>query len=965
MLYKTLTLSLLGWWLLIGPASALASLRVELKVQNHTPVNRVNEPLTSGIPIPQGLIFMDPNNGQLPLKITDSAGVQIPAQFSVLAKWPDKSIKWVLLDFQAVVKDEKEAVYYLEDGGQGNTPRGIKLQQTEELIEVDTGKLQFSINKTGPNLFEQLSVKGFGANPIITSKQQSGLELTGTDNQVFASYFSPPDEVLVEEQGPLRSVIRIRGNFAAEDGEIFQPQIARYTIRIHSYYNQDYIRLFFTLENNGKYGFRHENHQSESFDFKQLSLKLNLNLEQDTYLRTQEYDSKYTPDERFFLYQHHRLIDPANEEQNFSYTIKQGDKVAEEGKRSAGWLEISDSRHEMTVAVRYFWQNYPKSITFWHNTLSLGLWPWGGKWPPQAAENYRFRGGTHKSYEILLRFNRKSNRSLPSAQLVECFKNPLFAIAPPKWYADSKALGLTAPKGITSEDPIIAEALQKYEKLQACKVHIEESEIQHEKYPPSTVYTEREKRGEHMDWYGWMDFGDIPWGGQQGGGAYSSGHYDWPYGLLLQFLRSGDYAFFQLGEEMARHRMDIDQYHTDRGSPYLNHFQWNEFGNHDRSREPWEPNPSHTWAQGLILYHLLTGNQKARETALEVGQATTTYWNMVPGSAELRIQGWSIENLLALYQLTGEQAYLDLAVKVYREKTTPFIAPEGYIGNPQDLNIFQSVLVLEPLIKLQRLTRNENIQDTILRILDFLVKKAYRGGKTGRDDWYQPMYLPFSLNIRTGFRVGTAPGYNFMTSNALAYAYMITGEPEYLDLTRQLFKDSVFYWQEETGEIKASKRSPIAYAAAHFPGSLSKVHGWINRYPQIYLYMEAHPKMDTIPPAAIKDLEIIPGATPDSVILDWTAPGDDAHKGIAQRYQIKYATHHLGSRLEWLQAENVEGEPAPQPPNSLQNFTVTHLTPGHTYFFAIRAYDEQNNWSPISNVVSITLEGITAEKKSF
>ncbi len=955
-LNKNTIIALLGYLLIFVPNPSWAALRLELKVENRASVNRVNEPLTSGVPLPRGLIFADAASGRLPLKITDQTGKQIPAQFSVSAKWPDGSVRWVLLDFQASVEDEEQAVYYLEDGIPGDTSYGIKIEESNQKINIDTGKLYFSINKKEGNLFGEVFRQGLKVQPIISAQEQNGITLLGADNRLYASYFIDPDQVVVEEQGPLRAVILVRGKFAAADGKIFHPQTARYSLRIHSYFNQDYLRLFLTLENNGRYGFRHESYKSETYDFKELALNLKFNLNQTVQLRTQGYRGKIKPDDRFFLHQRHRIINPANEAENFSYVIKEGDKIEEKGKRSPGWLDISDQNQGVSVAIRHFWQNFPKSITFQHQTLSLGLWPLGGKWPPQAVENYRFRGGTHKTYEILLRFYNKAIPALTAQKLLECFNNPLFAIAPPAWYANTGVLGLTAPKGVTSQNPILAEALQRYEKLQACKVHLEESEEQHGKYPPSTIYTEREARGENQDWYGWMDFGDIPWGGQSGDGAYSSGHYDWPYGMLLQFLRTGDYAFFRLGDELTRHRMDIDQYHTDRGSPYLNHFQWNEFGNHDRSPEPWEPNPSHTWIQGLVLYYLLTGNKKAKEAALEVGEATKTYWNKVPGSAELRIQGWSIENLLALYQLTGKQDYLDLAIKIYKDRTIRFIAPDGYVGNPKELNIFQAVLVLEPLIKLNLLTKDENIQDTILKLLDFLIHKAYRGGKSEGKDWYYPMYLPFSFNIQTGLRFGVAPGYNFMTSNALAYAYLVTGEKEYLNLAHQIFKDAVFYWQEEATTINPKERSPIAYAAAHFPGSRSKIHGWINRYPQIYLFMEAHPKLDTTPPAAVKDLEVSLGDKPGSVILDWTAPGDDGRKGTARRYQIKYATQHLQSQLEWLQAENVAGETAPRAPYSLEHFTIKGLIPGTTYFFAIRAYDEESNISPISNLASITID---------
>jgi hypothetical protein len=273
------------------------------------------------------------------------------------------------------------------------------------------------------------------------------------------------------------------------------------------------------------------------------------------------------------------------------------------------------------------------------------------------------------------------------------------------------------------------------------------------------------------------------------------------------------------------------------------------------------------------------------------------------------------------------------------------------------LNIFQTVLVLEPLIKLNQFLNDDGLQDNILKMLDFLLRDAYIGGKSQGNNWYQPFYLPFALNIKTGLRMGTAPGYNFMTSNALAYAYMVTGESDYLRLSRQLFKDAVFYWQEETNQIDSAKRSPIAYAAAHFPGSRSKIHGWINRYPQYYLYMEANPKKDTIPPDAINDLEAALGIASGTVDLDWTAPVDNGSNTACKCYRVKYATHYLGSRSEWLQAENAVGEPVPQAPYSLEHFTVQGLTPGKTYFFTIRAYDRENNQSPLSNVVSITLKG--------
>ncbi len=1147
-----------------------------MRIENRTHYDRVDDPVTSGVPLPEGLINLNPITRQPPLRIINPEGKEIPAQFTILSSWPDGSIRWVLLDFQASVPAENEAIYYLKDQGNGDSPKGMKVEQTDDYIYIDNGRLEFTINKNGPNLFEKVFLKDFEINPIITPKHQNGIELKRS--KLYASYFTHPDEVRIEKNGPLHTVILMRGKFAAKDGKIFKPDTARYSIRIHTYLGKTFLRMFLTLENNGRYGFRHESFEAEPYNFDEVALKIKLNTKKQVTLQSEGYRQEHFPKERFFVYQRHSLMDNYNEDLNFNYMIKKDQKVVTQGKRFPGWLDISDIAQGMTVAVKHFWQNYPKAITYQQRTLSLGLWPLGGNWPPYAAKGYNMRGATHKTHEILLYFHKRNDEKINTKKMfgflsasnkpdtknvhplleVEFFNNPLFAIAPSEWYKKTKALlslGYMTPKDeaqvrriakryfkekdilpallneqilkydrssddyiyfdenikteanlktrlnktwlAESEDKMdyiidlwekssqeitVEEALRRYEQLQACKVHIESSEMQHNKYPPSTVYTEREKRSEHMDWYGWMDFGDLAWGGNEGEGAYASLHYDWPYGMLLQFLRSNDYAFFKLADEMARHMMDIDHYHTSRGSPYLNNLQWNEFGNHDRAPEPWEPLPSHTWAQGLVLYHLLTGNMQAKEVALKIGKGAINYWSRVPGSSELRIQGWTIENMLALYQLTGKQKYFNFAKKIYTEKTLPFISKEGFAGDPRDLNIFPFTLSLEPLIKLETLTNDEDLHDTIFRMLDFLVNKAYIGGKdrlrgfsknemtdtrlvnillrekiiredknnpdiaffdksirsqehllkllaeinfdklylsnndeekpedeldeyenedilktqqtedkksgftglfgldslldldstkemderkqkiilmwqkTHEGKWYEPNYLPYTFNVRTGFRYGFAPGYNFIISNALAYAYLKTGEAKYFNRARQLFKDAVFYWQTEDLLIDPTIRSPIAYAAAHFPGSRSKVHGWINRYPQIYLYMEAHPKTDIIPPAKIKDLEVIPGINEGEVILEWTAPGDDEYKGVANHYKIKYGAHHMESDMQWWQAANIPNEPAPLPPHTLDLFVIKGLEVGKTYFFAIRTYDEVDNLSPISNIAHITLE---------
>jgi hypothetical protein len=108
------------------------------------------------------------------------------------------------------------------------------------------------------------------------------------------------------------------------------------------------------------------------------------------------------------------------------------------------------------------------------------------------------------------------------------------------------------------------------------------------------------------------------------------------------------------------------------------------------------------------------------------------------------------------------------------------------------------------------------------------------------------------------------------------------------------------------------------------------------------------PAPDTIPPAAIEDLRVTE-ATGNSLTLAWTAPGDDDMVGTASTYDIRYLEGAQVQGANWGAAKQISGEPAPLPAGSSQVLTVAGLTPGTSYYFAIKTADEVPNWSDISN----------------
>ncbi len=107
---------------------------------------------------------------------------------------------------------------------------------------------------------------------------------------------------------------------------------------------------------------------------------------------------------------------------------------------------------------------------------------------------------------------------------------------------------------------------------------------------------------------------------------------------------------------------------------------------------------------------------------------------------------------------------------------------------------------------------------------------------------------------------------------------------------------------------------------------------------------------DTTPPAAVVDLA---AATPTSrtVVLNWTAPGNDGTTGTAHQYDIRYATSTI-TDASFSSASPVTGAPDPVAAGNLQTVTVTGLNSSTRYYFAMKTADAVPNWSPLSDVVS-------------
>jgi hypothetical protein len=107
---------------------------------------------------------------------------------------------------------------------------------------------------------------------------------------------------------------------------------------------------------------------------------------------------------------------------------------------------------------------------------------------------------------------------------------------------------------------------------------------------------------------------------------------------------------------------------------------------------------------------------------------------------------------------------------------------------------------------------------------------------------------------------------------------------------------------------------------------------------------------DTTPPGNITTLAVT-GQDSASISLSWVAPGDNNYSGTATTYDLRYSTSPINA-LNFDLASTASGVPAPSAAGTTENFTVSGLTAGMTYYFAIKTADEVPNWSGLSNTVS-------------
>ncbi len=113
------------------------------------------------------------------------------------------------------------------------------------------------------------------------------------------------------------------------------------------------------------------------------------------------------------------------------------------------------------------------------------------------------------------------------------------------------------------------------------------------------------------------------------------------------------------------------------------------------------------------------------------------------------------------------------------------------------------------------------------------------------------------------------------------------------------------------------------------------------------------------PPSTITDLAA-GSPTSNSVNLTWTAPGDDGMRGNVTAYVVKYSSSGPIDSSNWNLVSTYGQSWTPAMNGTVETHTITGLTAGTKYWFAVQAYDDVPNYSIVSNSPSATTTSTTS-----
>ena len=781
-----------------GLCSPLSAAEIPLAVRSPDAVDRVNWPVTSGIPLAAGRL----RRGE-PVVLRAAEGPAVPLQTEPLGYWPDGSIKWLLLDFQVDLAGGKTRTFVLETSSQERPQPArpaVVLARDRRGITVDTGVLKTVLNPARFRLLDRvwLDRNGDGhyaANERMTGSDGAGIVLTTPDGQRFTADWTGA-EMTVEQAGPLRACVRIAGDHISRTGKRF-----RFVLRLHAYAGRPHLQLEYTFIN----------------DFVSQTM---------------------TPVESLELVFAAPAAGPstgalggvASGRRLFQIDDRRFQVDGQDaGRRAAGWAALDQGVGGFAIGVRDFWENWPKSLTLDESgatpRLTVGILPAfpDGLYDTDDLKQecklyyylrkgvYTFKVGVARTHTLWATFFDGELERSKLDRFFSALDQPLLAQRSPADLSATRVLGQTPPA-----DPTRYAGFDTW--MQGFfQLHLDDVEEVRE--------------------FGLLNYGDwfnVDWD------SWGNLEYDTAHCFFTHYLRTGDRRFFERAAAGARHLVDVDIAHAVnddvRGfggslnflpgsiwchtvghtGGYYATYDGEKYHNEAPliMKGPYQVGMSdtgHVWIEGAFDHYHLTGNRRSLEIAI---RASDLLASRMPTryTDHLRGIGWPLNMMVAAFEATGEQKYLDAATRNWEVLRKELDPKQGWVvllayGHCNEAsvakrcrgqNTYMLALTLSALARYHQVTRDPEVLSALSAGIDQMIRQCW-------SEEHQGFWLTSCDHLKHNPppRVNSA---TMLSAGAFAHEYGQTGNEEHRRIWLRSFQRCVEASIEQlsTGEQKGA-----------------------------------------------------------------------------------------------------------------------------------------------------------------
>ena len=644
-------------------------------------------PVETSVPFARGRLSQTTN-----LAVYSPEGKPVLAQFRPALNWPDGSVRWLVVAFEAAAG----AGDYLLKEGDGLKAADL-VTETGDRIVIDTGELGITFPKSEPGLLELLAAPDPGGNgqPVVKGSPGCDLVLTRHDGKVFrGSLDTSTRRVFIEERGPVRACVRIEGQCRAQDGD----GLFNYIVRCRAFRGRPEVHLEVTWVNMT---------DNPSEQLKDIRMVFPFEFEPERLVMGCErgvYDGPFLKGWPVHILQEDhnwywaKIRNPDGRIQNLS-------SGGCNGEHSPGWLYFQNRERSLGVWVPNFWETYPNEIALQQGELSVGFWPeravghllskpllganpQGERaysmtryWPILPHPYWAFidpqkkcldaRQGMAKTQEIVLSAWAGKNES-PTFEPKWWRRTlkPVRGHLDPAYVAGTEALGPILPRDterFPDLEPLFDESfgwLNRHTDVLKCYGKFDYGDFKY--FTPSTTYMCHPGTK-------WGDKGEMA-----REGYWHNNEGDQLLGLLLYYYRTGDPAAWERSRIVARHLLDVDLRHHPYYGMYTHSYGHCYVSTGDGGE------PDHSWLLGLLVWAGASGDSTAWDWLNRCGDHLAGLKpEFIQGDA--RTTSVHLHMMCEFYKYTGQPKFLSAAelplqtLLKYQNENGSWPA---YLGNP-------------------------------------------------------------------------------------------------------------------------------------------------------------------------------------------------------------------------------------------------------------------------------------------